>query len=276
MIETNKILTLATLFLLTISLAGAQSNEKDYSRRDFRYVPNEAFGFGEILEYEVGYKFIVAGKGGFRIMPDPVYRHGRPCYDIRFRVQSLESLSKLYRVDDRYQTLMDVAGLFPWEFEQHVREGNYRRDFQAKFDQVENIAIAGKVGKEKETYDVPKYVHDIVSAFYHVRAIDLSDKKKGEVFELKQFFDDTTYTLGVKILGRQEIKVKAGKFKCLVIEPLVVEGGLFESEGQILIWLTDDERKIPVKVATKILIGYVGAELVHYEGVRGSIDAKLE
>lgn len=276
MAKTIKIFAVAACLVLLISIADAQSNEKDYSRHDFRYVPNEAFGFGETLEYEVGYKFIVAGTGGFRILPDPVYRHGRPCYDIRFRVQSLESLSRLYRVDDRYQTVLDVAGLFPWEFEQHVREGNYRRDFQAKFDQVENIAVAGKVKKKKETYEVPEYVHDIVSAFYHVRAMDLSRKKKGDVFELKQFFDDTTYTLGVKILGRQEIKVKAGKFKCVVIEPLVVEGGLFESEGQILIWLTDDERKIPVKVATKILIGYVGAELVHYEGIRGPIDAKIE
>ncbi|MFN3306874.1 MAG: DUF3108 domain-containing protein, partial [Candidatus Kapaibacteriota bacterium] len=54
-----------------------------------------------------------------------------------------------------------------------------------------------------------------------------------------------------------------------------VEGGLFKSEGSIYIWLTDDDRKMPVKVATKILIGYVTAELVSYRGLRGPLNSKL-
>jgi hypothetical protein len=99
--------------------------------------------------------------------------------------------------------------------------------------------------------------------------------RKDSVFYLKNFFDDTTFTLGVKIKGKQTIEVEAGKFRCIVVEPLVVQGGLFKSEGNILIWLTDDERKIPVKVGTKIVIGFVGAELVKYSGLRGPINAKL-
>ena len=100
--------------------------------------------------------------------------------------------------------------------------------------------------------------------------------KKGHVFYLKNFFKDTTYSLGVKIHGRQTLEVEAGKFRCIVLEPMVVEGGLLKSEGRILIWVTDDERKIPVKVATKILIGYVGAELTKYRGLRGPLDARID
>jgi hypothetical protein len=61
-----------------------------------------------------------------------------------------------------------------------------------------------------------------------------------------------------------------------MIEPLVQEGGLFKSDGQILIWVTDDARKMPVKVATKIPIGYVTAELTKYQGLRGSVDARVK
>jgi hypothetical protein len=92
---------------------------------------------------------------------------------------------------------------------------------------------------------------------------------------LKNFFEDSTYTLGVKYLGKEEVEVEAGKFRCVIVEPLVVKGGLFKNEGRILIWMTDDERKIPVKVGTKIVIGFVGAELTKYSGVRGQIKAKL-
>ncbi len=53
------------------------------------------------------------------------------------------------------------------------------------------------------------------------------------------------------------------------------EGGLFKGEGRIYIWLTDDDRKMPVLVSTKIKIGNVDAELVEYVGVAGPINAKI-
>src|SRR3989339_188549 len=237
-----------------------------------RAIPNEAFGFGEKLDYKVGYKFITVGTGYFWIQPKPVIRGDNyQCYDIRFRVQSLESLRWIYKVDDNYKTVLDVDGIFPWEFEQHVREGNYKKDAKAVFDQVNNTAYTND-----KKYKVPSYVHDIVSAFYYVRTQNLSSMKKGHIFYLQNFFEDTTYNLGVKIMGRETIEVEAGKFRCIVIQPLVVQGGLFKTEGNIFIWLTDDERKIPVKVATKIIIGYVGAELIKYSGIRGPVNAKID
>jgi hypothetical protein len=243
----------------------ANSNQKN-----FRYVPNEAYGFGERLEYKVGYKFITAGTGYFHILPEPVMVNNRQCYDVRFQVKSLESLDWLYRVRDQYRSVIDVVGIFPWEFEQKIREGNYIRDFTAKFDQFNNLAIVGN-----KSYEVPEYVHDIVSAFYYVRTLDLKSFKKDSVFYLKNFFDDTTYNLGVRIKGRETIEVDAGKFKCIVIEPMVVEGGLFKSEGNIFVWLSDDERKIPVKVATRIPIGFVEAKLTRFSGLRGPLSAKI-
>lgn len=238
---------------------------------NFRSVQNNSFGLGERLDYKVKYSFVTAGTGYFQIMPQPVYRNGRYCYDIRFQVSSLKSLEWIYKVKDSYQTVLDAGGIFPFEFEQHIREGNYKRDFKAIFDQVNNIATVG----DKKYYIEP-YMHDIVSAFYFVRTLNLGSMAKGETFYLKNFFDDKTYNLGVKIIGKETVEVEAGKFNCVVIQPLVVEGGLFKSEGQILIWLSDDENKIPVKVSTKILIGYVSAELVAFDGLRNPLSSKIE
>lgn len=261
----------ASFFLFVLFISPKSDLKGMQSVKELRYVKNEAYGFGEKLEYKVGYKFITAGVGYFHIQPNAVQRNNRDCYDIRFQVKSLESLEWLYKVRDRYRTVLDVAGIFPWEFEQNVREGKYKKDFKAEFDQINNTAKA-----KNKTYKVPEYVHDIVSAFFYVRTMDLSSMKKGNVFYLNNFFEDTTNTLGVKIHGRETISVEAGKFKCIVIEPLVVQGGLFKNEGNIFIWVTDDDRKVPVKVATKILIGYVGADLTKFSGLRGSLDAKVE
>jgi len=262
--------------IYTIQLI-AQDNKKTSSveTSEFRYVTNEAFGFGEKLEYKVGYKFVTAGTGYFQILPDPIEISGRKCYDIRFQVRSLESLEWLYKVRDTYRTVVDVHGIFPWLFEQHIREGNYKRDFTASFDQRKNFAHTELRGKKKKI-KVEPYIHDIVSAFFYVRTLNLSAMPKDTVFYLRNFYNDSSYSLGVKILGRQTVEVEAGKFRCIVVQPLVVEGGLFKSEGEILIWLTDDDRKIPVKVGTKIIIGFVGAELVKYSGIRGPVNAKIK
>ena len=56
-----------------------------------------------------------------------------------------------------------------------------------------------------------------------------------------------------------------------MVEPIVVAGGLFKSEGNIIVWLSDDDLKIPVKVKTKIIIGSIDAELTKFEGVKGDL-----
>ena len=51
----------------------------------------------------------------------------------------------------------------------------------------------------------------------------------------------------------------------LVIEPVLAEGtGLFVKEGRLKIWLTDDARRIPVRLKSKVAIGSVTAELESY------------
>lgn len=255
-------------------LFGLQSdngNTNSSNAPGVRYVTNEAYGLGEKLNYSIGYKFITAGTASFKVLPQAITRNEKRCFDIRFEVRSLKSLDWLYRVQDQYRTVMDIDGIFPHEFEQHIREGTYSRDYTARFDQSKNIAYTSD-----GEHPIPPFVHDIVSAFYYVRTLDLKSKKKGDIIQLQNFFGDTTHALGVKILGRQTVEVEAGTFKCIVIEPMVVEGGLFKSEGKILIWLSDDDRKIPVKVSTKIVIGTIDAQLTSYEGLRGPLSAKTE
>ncbi len=241
-----------------------------YQQQQFRYLKNDAYGFGERLDYKVKYGFVVAGDGFFHIQSKPIIRANRECFDIRFQVSSLKSLEWLYKVTDQYRTAMDVSGLFPWEFVQIIREGKYKKDYKASFDQANNTAYA-----DNRKFKIPSYTYDIVSAFFYVRTLNLSSMKKDSTFYMQNFFDNEVNKLGVRILGREIVETEAGKFRCIVIEPIILKGGLFKSEANIYIYLTDDERKIPVKVATKIIIGYVSAELVSYRGTRGPIRAKI-
>lgn len=235
-----------------------------------RVIQHNAFGVGERLVFDVKYSFIVAGEAMFRVS-ELIEYNGRQCYRVEFTVQSTPTFSWIYKVDDWYETIIDKDGIFPWRFKQRLREGKYRNDFEARFDQLNHVAYT-----EKGQYPIPPYVYDAVSAFYYVRTLDFSKSRPGERLTLYNFYKDSTYALAVKFLGFQQISIAAGTFNTVVIEPLMREGGLFKSEGRIIIWLTNDEKKIPVKVSTKVIVGSIDAELREYSGVVGQITAKVE
>lgn len=236
----------------------------------FRQIRNSAFGVGERLVFDVNYGLITAGEA---IMHVAGYDslNNRNCYRVEFHVNSAPSFSWIYKVEDRYLTFIDVGTLAPWRFEQHIREGSYRRDFVAEFDQVNRLAITAD-----SVYSVPEYVHDIMSAFYFSRTLDFSTSAPGDQVVLYNFYKDRSHELVVRFLGRQELEVEAGTFRTLVVEPLVREGGLFKNEGRLVVWLTDDERKMPVRVNSKVVIGSIDSELREYSGLIGPLTSRIK
>ena len=237
-------------------------------KSEFRTLKNNAFKVGEKLTFDVKYGFVTAGVAEMAI-PKMKRIFGRNAYHVTFQVNSVPSFDPFYKVRDRYETYLDKEGLFPWRFEQHIREGGYSRDFSAFFDQRN-----GKAKTSEGSYDIPEYVNDIVSAFYLARTFDYSKLNVGDRFNLQNFYKDKVYPLDVVYKGKETIDVGAGTFDCIIVEPLVQEGGLFKSEGNIIVWLSDDDLKIPIKVKTKVIIGSIDAELTGYEGLAGKFKAK--
>jgi hypothetical protein len=232
-------------------------------------VQNGAFRAGERLVFDVSYGFITAGEAVIQI-PRIEKVNDRDTYRVEFLVNSLPSFSWIYKVEDRYLTFIDTVSLLPHRFEQHIREGSYRRDFVADFDRDRRLALT-----TEGEFPIPPDVHDIFSAFFYARTIDYSGMGVGDSILLYNYYRDKYYELMIRVLGRQELEVEAGTFLTIVVEPIVKEGGLFKSEGRIVIWLTDDELKIPVRVNTKVVIGSIDSELREYSGLAGPLNARI-
>jgi hypothetical protein len=236
----------------------------------YRKLPNTAFDVGEELNYDVDYGFITAGTARIAI-PRYSDMNGRKCYNVEFSVTSKPFFDSFYKVRDRYETHIDVEGLFPWKFVQQIREGGYKYDFNAWFDQQRLKALTSK-----GEFAIEPYSQDALSAFYFMRTQNYDGLRPGQKMTVKNFARDSVYTLTVKYLGKQTIKVEAGKFNCILIEPIMKEGGLFKSSGRIIIWVTDDEKKIPVQIEAEVPIGSITTELTSYKGINTPVRAKVD
>jgi hypothetical protein len=66
----------------------------------------------------------------------------------------------------------------------------------------------------------------------------------------------------IRVLRKERVSTPVGEFDTIAIEPMVASEGVFEGKKGVVIWLTDDNRRIPVKAQTKVTVGSVTALLI--------------
>lgn len=239
----------------------------DASQSIDRVVPNNAFSVDEKLTFVIRYGIITAGSSTMSI-PKIAKINGNEVFRVVTEARSSAFFSAFYKVRDQVESYIDRDGLFSWRFEKHLREGNYKADRYVEYDQVNGWAVSNK----KDSLQIPPCVQDILSSFYFIRTQKL---EVGKSLFIDNHSDDKLYPLEVKVHKKERIKVKAGEFDCVVVEPILRASGLFKSKGRLIVWLTDDERKIPVQMKSKIFVGYITAELKKMEGVKDIKDVGI-
>jgi len=271
------LLVLLGVFILS---SFAYSEDSTKTVKEYRKVNNKAFTAGEKLFFEINYGFVTAGTASLEIAPDYQMINGRKCFDVFANVSSNESFEWVYKFTERLKSYIDAEGLFPWRFEQTINEPNYSKIYEANFDQDNlKVKIASTVKGDKkpdEEYNIQQYVQDIMSAFYFARTFDYSSSKAGDVYYIPYFHKNSTVSLPIKFIGRETTEVSAGEFKCIMLQPNVKEGDLASKADDIIVWITDDAIKMPVKVQVSIIIGSVKVELTKYSGLAGSLTSKVK
>jgi hypothetical protein len=246
----------AVLYIPMASVASADSTDTVEIKPLGREVDNIAFGIGEKLSFDINYGFINAGTATMEVSRLIEFA-GRPAYQIVTTANSNDFFSTFYKVEDRAESIMDAIGLFSWHFEKRLREGNYKADRLFDFDQMN-----GKAFYKSDTFDVPMYTHDVLSALYYVRTQKL---EVGKSLYIDAFNDGKLFPLEVRVVKKEKVSVDAGQFECVVVEPLLQSVGVFKHSGSLKVWLTDDRVRLPVLMKSKVLVGSISAELTDYE-----------
>jgi hypothetical protein len=91
----------------------------------------------------------------------------------------------------------------------------------------------------------------------------------GETFNLKISDSGLVYDVPVRVTARERQKTDIGKVMCFRIEPDVFgPGRLVESDGKMVIWITDDARRIPVRSQVNASIGKIDIKIQSISNAR--------
>ena len=226
------------------------------------------FGPGESLRFSIEYGMIKAGSAWLEVTGMETYR-GRACYHLVSRAESNDFMSKVYKVRDRIDSLVDAEGMYSYRYRKHIREGDYKKDYDASYD-PKGAQVKYADGK---VFDMEPFAKDGLAAFYYVRFVPL---EVGRDVIIPHHSDQSSSSIVVKVHRKETIDVPAGKFACIVIEPVMSAGGIFKNSGNLTIWVTDDARRIPVLMKSKIPVGSIDAVLQEIKPGKGAHASRSE
>ena len=225
----------------------------------WRSETNKAFPSNEKLRFEVAWEFIVVGHASMDVAGIESVG-GRPAYHIFTEARSTPFFDVFYKVRNTNESWIDTESLCSLKYAAVSDEKDSRKVETELFDQINHTFLI--LGKDKSG-TIPAWVQDVLSSLYYIRTKDLG---VGQEYVFDTQSGDTSWPLRVKVLKKEKIRVPAGRFDCFVVEPSIREGaGIFQAKGKLLVWLTADAKKIPVRMRSEIAVGSIDARLISME-----------
>lgn len=230
--------------------------------------------FPESLEFSVKWGIVKAGVATLSVTElvrfDDAGPFGggppRTAYRVVSTARSKGVAEAVYPVRDRNQSWIDTATLGSLAFFKQLREGTFFRDEWVRYFPDEGRYVLERRNKQGEVARrqgaIPDRIHDVLSALYYVRTQPL-EVGRDIVLDVNS---GANWPLVVKVLKREKVEVPAGRFDCFVVEPRMRAEGIFIQKGKRLtVWLTADERRMPVLMEVEVFIGNISARLESYK-----------
>lgn len=270
----NKIKFIGFLLMMFVLCSASSQMEVALKHR-----VNDSFQPGEVLNFKMSYGIFSIGKGTAAISNKYFDFNDRGCYKIDVFGETTGLLSLVTDVNDHFGSYIDTTSLLPEQFYRFIREGHYKKDewtdFDHRNDKITVRVLDNKTGKMKDPkfYDLPsdKGVWDLIGGFLYFRTIDFGKVHKGDTITVRTFFEDEFYNLRVIYKGTDVVRIKPGKFRAIVLQPIMPPNKLFDGENSITVWFSDDKNRIPLKINAEMFIGSAGVELTDYSGLRNPV-----
>ena len=199
---------------------------------------------GERLQYDVRFGRIRVGSGMMEVASTTDVR-GREAYHTIFRVRGG---TFIYRVNSTFESWIDTETLASLRFVKDQEEGS--RDRVTQYEIFPDRLTYVEAGKAPERSVADPL--DDGSFLYFVRTLPL---RPGDTYEFNRYFKPDRNPVRIRVLRRERVKVPAGEFDAVVVQPSIKTKGIFSEGGKAEVWISDDDQRIILQMKSSLSFG---------------------
>ena len=219
---------------------------------------------GEQASYKASWNGVPVATA--EIQTTPVTVEGKKFYRVRIDAKTSRGLDLIWRMRDTITSVFDAKSLAPSRFVFSQRENSRAIDTEAKFNQASKKWSVNRwqEGKKPRVYDFDSNnTLDPITAVYLARSVDL---KVGENLSFNVFGGRYQYLLELKVEKKEPVELESGAvietFKVVPRITNLTKKGYAGRMTEAAVWISADERRMPVKLWSKMFAGSVYMELV--------------
>ncbi len=220
--------------------------------------PKHPFVPGERFSYEISWLGITAGTAVMEVT-DGERRADQSTVRLVTSATSSPFVTKFYPVHNRVESTVDFDTLQPRRMVFQRREGKRKNDFDYTFHHAEGTVTAVKDGVT-DTLPIPAGTQDAISCLYYTRESLLL--QPGVSLTMNVHHDKKNYKLEVRVEAIETLEGPWGKAETARVLAIMPFQGIFLNQGNVRVWFTTDERRVPVRMKAKVIIGSIVADLV--------------
>jgi hypothetical protein len=250
----RRILRIVSIFLCGMAMSSG-CWESDAAAKDL------PFRQGERMVYQARWGIVSAGQSVIEILSDETVNDVR-AFHFAMTTTTNAALDLFYKVRERKDSWMDLNRMRSVLYKEK-EEGNHPRDVVVTFDWAKRTVTRYEHGKAGDMISIPPGTIDPLGLFFFIR---MSKIKLGDVLEFPVTDGKKYWDVRATVVRQERLTIGGKTYDTLLVMPDMkrIEDVFKKKDEQpdLMIWFSADDRQVPVKIESKVIIGTFVFELV--------------
>ncbi len=211
-----------------------------YANNDYSLKP------GETLNYTAYFNFIPAGSATLSVLSADTL-NSIPVSHVFYQVKTKGMADRIFKVRDKINIWLNSNSFETYKVKKSIREGKFKKTSAAEFNYQDSIAVC-----DGDTLALSSKIRTPYSLLYYFRSLSLDLGQIIDIFTMdeKKFSD-----FRVLVEGKENVSTANGDYSCFILKPFREGKALLKNQGDMIVWLSDDEHRYPVQIQVKMKYG---------------------
>ncbi len=213
---------------------------------------------------------------------DTMRVNGRKVFHCKAYGRTMLWYDWFFKVREDFQSWFTTDEIVPIKFTRDTHEGRYRARNTYNYiwntpePYIDADVYSSSSGRRYPDLPLDRCTYDLPALFYLARNMDFDAVEQGVRHPMTFAIDDEVHNVYFILLGREVRKIKGlGQVRTIKFAAKLLEGEVFKGEQDMLIWVTDDDNRMPVYFEAPLLVGLAVGRLAEYDGLKYPFDALI-